>query len=141
MGVVTREPTAEELAEALACKPVYKVVRKKDNGRLVSLWVKGTAKSPTISYDLHHARFAGRTLVYSRGKVTSDGRYGIFCCKTIVDAKRQASANGWHKLCLIFKAYPLGAEIDNTSAYGGDGVVLYPAIILGNRILKRYDYR
>lgn len=142
MGVTTREPTAKELAEALACKPVYKVVRKKDNGRLVSLWVKGTAKSPLISCNQYNEEFIGLTLNYRRGRVTSDGVYGIFCCKTMEAAKHQATGNGKHVLSLIFEAYPLGREIENTSSFGNIyGDVLYPAIILGSRILKRYDYR
>lgn len=141
MGVATRAPTAKELAEAIACKPVYKVVRKKDNGRLVSLWVKGTAKSPLVSFDLHGRQFTGLTLNYRRGRVTSNGVYGIFCCKTMEAAKHQATGNGKHVLSLIFEAYPLGREIENTSGFGKSDDVLYPAVVLGNRILRRHDYR
>lgn len=141
MRTMARKPTDAELAEAMSRKPVYKVVRKRGNGQLVSLWVEGTAKHPRVSTNHQLEEFTGVALHYSRMKLTGNGRYGIFCCRTLEDAMVQSRCNGCGRLCLIFKAYPLGTEIDNTSGFGDCGTVLYPSIILDKRIVKLVDYR
>lgn len=132
--MTTRKPTDGERYDASQCKPVYKVVRVEE-GKLKSLWVKGTEDSPTICQNLGGEEFFGVAITYRREALSSDGRYGIFCCTTLKEAEIQMIANGHHLYCKIYEAYPVGREIFNDTGYGGNGTVLFPAVILGKKAL------
>jgi len=130
MRLTAREPTEVEFKEAMANKPVYKVVRVKGK-KLKSLWVDGTKKKPMlIEHDI--VAFA---LTYAEGKLSDNGRYGIWCCKTLAKAVLQSHTNGRGKRTAIFKAYPIGEPIQPPLGWGWDAV-LYPAIILGERVVE-----
>ena len=109
-----------------ASTSVYKVVRVTNNDNLKSLVVNGTRKKPDEFADTGEAV----TLTYKPDRVISDGALGIWCCKTIRDAKNQAHYNGRHRLCRIYKVYPLGSLIPVPAGWEGPGIVLYPAIIM-----------
>ena len=133
-----RKITKQHLREASE-EPVYKVVMEEKNGRLRSLWVVGTKKRPDYA-------FAGSedipiyALTYKPDRVISDGRYGIWCCKTFEDAVCQASWNGYKRLCQVHKAYPIGMPIKPPPSWGHPGTVLYPAVIMGECV-KTIDNR
>lgn len=136
----TRKPTREELTKGMIGKRVYKAVRVADRDRLVSLWVKGTKGKPVVSTDANGKEFSGHTLTYEEGRVTSDGRYGIFCCKTLEEALHQSRVNGCG-LCRIYTAMSVGTLIENTSSFGSEDTVLYPGIILDKRMADIEWYR
>ena len=130
---MARKPTTQELDQAKSHTPVYKAVRVDRRGRIVSLWVRGTEEFPVVSTDDKGREFSGVTIIYGRGKLSGDGRYGIFCCKDLRSAKIQAVRNGKYSRCRVYRALPIGNEIENTSGFGLEGTVLYPAIILEKR--------
>jgi len=134
-----RKVTKQHLKEASE-KPVYKVVQVKEDGSLISLWVKGTKKSPLMLYANGETNPA-YTLTYKPDRVVSDGRYGIWCCETLKDAINQALCNSRHNLCKIYKVLPIGEAITPPGTWEHGGTVLYPAIIMGSNCVKVIDRR
>ena len=124
-----RKPTAKELKEARGQEPVYKVVREEEK-KLKSLWVTGTKKNPTWICGAD----AAYELTYKENRLVANGKYGIWCCRTTRGAQGQASCNGLGKLCRIYKVMPIGNPITPPSGWGNEGIVLYPAIIMGDYI-------
>lgn len=139
MRLTAREPTQAEIAEAMSNEPLLKVVRVTGK-KLKSLWVEGTYKDPQV-ISVGGKLVQAFAITYIRGKLSSNGKYGIWCCKDMNTARKQAQGNGPHRLCAIFKAYPIGEQIERPGGYGGEGTVLYPAIILGRRVVKLIDNR
>lgn len=129
------KPTAEELAEAEQNEPVYKMVAVRGN-RLISLWVRGTERKPAFL-----APYYAFTLYYKPGFKTSDGKFGVWCCKSLAAARRQTMVNGNRELCRIFKAYPLGAKIRGPVGWWDRDTVLYPAIILGSEPVEEINLK
>ena len=111
-------------------RSIYKVVKVEENGTLKSLWVKGTKKKPFRIDDESYAV----ALTYKEDRVISDGKYGIWCCSTYEKAVKQARSNGCHKLCRIYKVYPIGRRITPPEGWCFPDAVLYPAIIMGKHI-------
>lgn len=134
-----RKPTEVELTEAMSREPVYKVV-KVDCRVLRSLWVIGTVSNPKL-ITVNSKQVEASALTYMRGRLTTGGRFGVWCCKSLAAAYRQVTRNGMGKRCLIFEAYPLGKRIRNITHFGTQGTILYPAIILGSRIIAKADER
>lgn len=127
-----RKVTEQHLRE-VSEKPVFKVVRVEEDGRLRSLWVRGTKESPFV-IEVHGKKIRAYTLTYKQNKVISDGVYGIWCNETFEAAMSQAHGNGQGKLCQIYLAFPIGEPIIPPSGWGDFGTVLYPAVILGKCI-------
>lgn len=130
-----RKITEQHLKDA-SKKPVYKVVRVEEDSSLKSLWVRGTRKEP-LMIEAHDMKISAYTLTYKPDRVVSNGRYGIWCCRTLGDAVKQADLNGGRNLCnKIFKAFPIGKPITPPETWGRNGTVLYPAVIMGSSCLK-----
>ena len=114
----------------------YKAVRVGKGDKLDSLWMRNTKEHPMESMDECGELFYGHTLTYKRGERTSNGRYGIFCCISFDEARVQVASNGYHnKTNAIFRAFPAGAQIPNTSSWGTQGTVLFEGIVLGKKML------
>jgi len=134
MRLTARQPTEAELAKAMSNKPVYKVVRVIGDGDLKSLWVRGTREEP-LHIEVMGKQMSIFTLTYEEDKLSSNGKYGIWCCKTEEAAAYQVRANG-NGLCAVFIAYPIGKLIETPRGWKKVGIVLYPSIILGEQVAE-----
>ncbi len=112
-----------------AGEPIYKVVREEKSGRLRSLFVEGTKRKPTL-----FSHSTALALTYKPHMVVANGEYGIWCCNSLPSVRHQASINGQQQLCRIYKVKPIGQPVTPPPFWVTKGVLLYPAIIMGELI-------
>uniref|UniRef100_A0A6M3IP55 Uncharacterized protein n=1 Tax=viral metagenome TaxID=1070528 RepID=A0A6M3IP55_9ZZZZ len=126
-----KKPTSGKIKKAKRARPVYKAVSVQEDGKLMSLWVR---EGTEVAIPVNGLRKLTelKPLQYKPDHITSDGKYGIWCCTTLSGAKHQTISNGIGNTFRIYKAYPIGKQIINDTYFGDRYTILYPAILLAS---------